>query len=264
MVNQDKLALFEFAYCDSFNKKIRDLSKVAEPEDWYFETSTGTYDQMNYAGLRQYIHYIFAKHKTENKIVIVDDYAVINTGLLTINGEDIYMVFIENTTFEKSMCKYSLVNFLKESDRGMPNKLRLNGVLPNPIDFFFDCPELSYFDTKLEIVMDVDHIYDDNLARLPLIMQSLDRNTALTLLEGAKIKSIKRIKRNNRLVVPQVYFGNIQYLMPFEINEIIVPIVLEKQDNCYRANTILTLEMAYSNARLLMKPESSWLAKDKK
>lgn len=261
MVNQDKQALFEFAFCDVFNKKIRDLSLLAEPENWYFETSSGTLDQKKYAGLRQYIHYIFAQHKSEDKIVFIDEYAVINTGLLSVNGEDIYMLFNENKSLDKSPCKYSLVGFFKASDRETPVKLRLNGVLPNPIDFFSDCPELSYFDTNLEIIMDIDHIYEDNISRLPLLMQELDRNTALSLLEGAKIKSIKRVKRNNRLVIPQVYFGKIQYLMPFEIDGVIVPIVLEKQDSCYRANTILTIEMAYSNARLLMKPESSWLAR---
>ena len=30
-------------------------------------------------------------------------------------------------------------------------------------------------------------------------------------------------------------------------------------NNQYRANTVFTLNMAYTNARLLMKPETDWL-----
>ena len=257
-----KLPLFEFAYCGNFTTKIVFLSQIAESEDWYYEQENVSEEIRRTSGLWRYIHYIFSKTLQMKKIVYVDQYAIINTGLLSKNGEDIYMLFEKNTIPDPKMAKFILKTFLYQSSREMP--LCLHGHLPEPIDFFEDHPELIYFDTRFEIIMNVDHIYDDNFIRLPKQMQEFDRITALTLLEGAKIKAIRRIKRNNRLVVPQEYLGNIQYLMPLEILGEVIPLVLEKNENHYRANTVLTFGMAYSNARLLMKPESSWLERKKK
>ena len=36
-------------------------------------------------------------------------------------------------------------------------------------------------------------------------------------------------------------------------------VAVEKINERYRVNTIFTLEMAYKNAKLLMKPEADWL-----
>lgn len=45
-----------------------------------------------------------------------------------------------------------------------------------------------------------------------------------------------------------------------ETNVVTLAIAVEKvNEKQYRANTIFTLEMAYSKARQLMKPEVNWL-----
>ena len=39
----------------------------------------------------------------------------------------------------------------------------------------------------------------------------------------------------------------------------LMSVAVEEINGRYRVNTIFTLEMAYKNARLLMKPEADWL-----
>ena len=39
-----------------------------------------------------------------------------------------------------------------------------------------------------------------------------------------------------------------------------VAIAVTKKDNSYQGHTCLTLDMAYNNARLIAKPESTWLS----
>ena len=36
----------------------------------------------------------------------------------------------------------------------------------------------------------------------------------------------------------------------------------ERDGRCYRGNTVLTLDMAYSNARLLARPDPDWLSRE--
>ena len=56
------------------------------------------------------------------------------------------------------------------------------------------------------------------------------------------------------------------YLVPIKISnadgnfETMALAVEKTATNQYRANTIFTKEMAYEKARLVMKPESNWLA----
>ena len=36
-------------------------------------------------------------------------------------------------------------------------------------------------------------------------------------------------------------------------------LAIERDDDCYKARTCLSLDMAYNNARLINKPEAQWL-----
>jgi len=255
--------LFEYAYCGDFKKKLVYLSTICEHENWYYDAPDIHDEDKKFSVLYQYIHNTFYKHSLDGKIVQLDTWAIINTGLMTPNAEDIYMLFEENKYFHPvtNKSKYFFRTFCNRSDRDIPEVLKPH--LPEPIDFFEDCPNLLYFETRMNVTPNMDHIYNDNRSRLPLKLQELDRESAIMLLNGALEKAIKKVKRNNRIVVPQFYQGNIQYLLPLFILGDTIPLVLEKQPNEYRANTILTLDMAYNNARLLMKPESSWLQNKK-
>ena len=65
------------------------------------------------------------------------------------------------------------------------------------------------------------------------------------------------------MVVPQLYGGAIQHLLPICLNDPNKPdlaMTISRMEGFYAGNTCLTLEMAYSNARLLAVPTAPWLA----
>ena len=56
--------------------------------------------------------------------------------------------------------------------------------------------------------------------------------------------------------------STIQLLLPLCLNQpdrADLALVVDKVGNSYRGNTVLTLDMAYRNARLITRPDSDWL-----
>jgi hypothetical protein len=81
--------------------------------------------------------------------------------------------------------------------------------------------------------------------------------------EGVE-KIEKKVKTNFKIAVPIYYprFKCITMLLPLflqDSNKADAAIVLSKHDDYYELRTILTLQMAYKDARLIVKPDSDWL-----
>ena len=80
--------------------------------------------------------------------------------------------------------------------------------------------------------------------------------------------AIKRVRWNFKTAIPIYYPGQkqISLLLPLALvdeDNIDVALVLEATESgAYIAHTILTLEMAYTNARLITRPDSDWLMAD--
>ncbi|MFA5323768.1 MAG: DUF3825 domain-containing protein, partial [Smithella sp.] len=228
----------------------------AEKENWYYDAPQMTDAQKELGVLFQYVHHTFARLQKENKILIADTHAVFNTGLLTPNGEEIFGLF-EKNKLPYIKQEWYLESFYIESSRYIPEKLV--GSLPDCADYFSECPGDLYFDPRLKITTNMDHILNDNFERLPKMWQAFPAKALPVLLNSASTVMIKRIIRNNRIVVPQYYKGRIMYLAPLQIGDDIAPLAIEKFSDSYRINTVFSPGMAYCNARLLMKPESNWL-----
>ena len=85
-------------------------------------------------------------------------------------------------------------------------------------------------------------------------------------MEGALDRAIKRAQYSFRTGVPSFYptINKIQILLPLCLMDEDQPdcaLVTAKDDwGNYEGRTILTLRMAYNNARLLCRPESEWLS----
>ena len=74
----------------------------------------------------------------------------------------------------------------------------------------------------------------------------------------------KKVRSNYKVAVPQYYDSKIQLLLPLCLtsgspNPDLALVVHKLNDSTYTARTCLTLEMAYMNARLIVKPQSDWL-----
>jgi hypothetical protein len=83
-------------------------------------------------------------------------------------------------------------------------------------------------------------------------------------LVGAIEEVKKKIKTNYKIAVPQYYRGKIQLLLPLCLtphspNPDLALAIYKVDENIYCAKTCFTLKMAYTNARLIVKPQSDWL-----
>lgn len=81
------------------------------------------------------------------------------------------------------------------------------------------------------------------------------------LFEGAVVEAARRAAANYTLAVPQFYGGRIQLLLPLCLtgDKPELALTIQREDGFYAARTCLTLEMAYNNARLICRPETSWI-----
>lgn len=253
----DMSNLYDYAFCGTevgFNGMLKYLSELAEEEKWSFD------EAKPYNILKRYILGTFTQCYKQNRILVSSDgkHSCFNTGLLTPNGNDIIGLFEKNTRANAQ--PWVLKKFKDKCSRDF-------------LDVFTEVPLLAtyttnfeefYFNPDYNIVINTDHILDDNWERIESVVK-INKTVMKTLLVGVVEEAKLRIKRNLRLVVPQFYKNEIMYLVPIKIPNLegtfeTMALAVEKTaTNQYRANTIFTKEMAYEKARLLMKPESNWL-----
>ena len=251
--SDEKIWCFAFlGKADSLNCKIQELSELAENENW---TSAGS--QRDNDILYSYIVHAFERaFELGDEYVVVnrdETYASFNTGLLTENGEDIICVF---NNFEASNDYFwHLSGFRKVSDWEFLNNFEVTPKVPQ----FFSNPADIYFDPNKELIKNIDHILDDNFERFDAKLHEKGKSYIQALLNNALDLTITKCKRNYRIAVPQYYRGKVTYLLPVTIDDQLMSVAVESINGRYRVNTILTLEMAYKNARLLMKPEVDWI-----
>ena len=251
----EKDLIWRFAFLgktDSLNSKLQELADLAESENW---TSTNSNRENDI--LYSYLTHTFNRSfELGDEYVLVNDdesYAVFNTGLLTENGEDILGLF--NTFDSSEKYTWHLYGFRKVSDWDFLNQFERTPKVPT----YFSNPADIYFDPTKEMIKNLDHILDDNFDRFDQELQDKGKPYINALLNTALDLTITKCKRNYRIAVPQYYKGKITYLLPVTIDNQLMSLAVESINGRYRVNTIFTLEMAYKNARLLMKPEVDWI-----
>lgn len=111
---------------------------------------------------------------------------------------------------------------------------------------------------------DIDHILGDeeNLTRIPASLMGEGNSLLLRrAFEGAVVEAARRAAANYTLAVPQFYGGRIQLLLPLCLtgDKPELALTIQREDGFYAARTCLTLDMAYNNARLICRPETSWI-----
>lgn len=256
-MDKDFSNLYDFAFCgtsEGYSNMIAFLAKIAEEELWDFGGGEPN------CILRKYIYGTFRQCYIQDKILYTADeeYACFNTGLLTPNGNDILGFFIKNEKTDSQ--PWFFKGFKEKSDREIMSLFSEIPLLATYTDNY----EEFYFNPNSEILINSDHILDDNWERIQTAIP-LSKNVVKTLLIGVVEEAKMKIRRNLRLVVPQYYHKKIMYLVPIRIpiadNEYVTMALAVEKTNSerYRANTIFTKEIAYEKARLLMKPESNWL-----
>lgn len=246
---------------DVFMSKLRFLASLAEEESWYYDNPNFNDGSMNHvAVLYQYIFHTFSKVLDEGLLLETASHSIFNTGLISRSGQDIYMLFSLNRIERKGSPKWFFNSFYESSAHEIPVDMR--SCLPMSVDYFKGCRELMYFDERLPILGNINHIVKDRLSRMPdsvKLIADLDESLLVALVQSSTELMIKKIKKNNRLVLVQYWNKRLMYLAPLYIGDEVMALAIERHENSYRINTILTLDMAYCNARLISRPESSWL-----
>lgn len=255
-------ALFEFAYFPQYDTTIKYLATtLADPEPWEFSDVS----EIKYSILKNYLEHIFRKVKDENKVAYTqgNTYACFNTGLVTKNLEEIYAFFeaYKNPRVNFNNSPFCFKAFLKKSDYQLLKEFHSN--LPEIADFF-QKPEDLIFNPNCQLIPQIDHIIDDNIDRFPEHMRSAGNAEIRRKLEGAIDEVKKMVKTNYKIAVPQYYDNRIQLLLPLCLtpgspNPDLALVTHKLNQFTYTARTCLTLKMAYNNARLIVKPQSSWL-----
>lgn len=259
--------LFEWAYIPSWLTQLENLATRAMPEPWGY--SNPLYERKNatYHILEKYVNtvfrclalnYISAKSQNDADafISIRNDFACFHTGLLSRRYRPIYAYF-EKSKWEGSLREWTLMGFT-DSNTG---KMKLLETLP--FKPFYQENTNAIFHPDWDIRVNVDHILDsqDTRARIP---QAIRHQPNLSLiLEVAALQARRMAAYSPSLVVPQIYQGRAQLLLPLYFLQPERPdltLTVEPMDGYYIGNTVLNLEMAYSNARLLARPTIPWLS----
>jgi hypothetical protein len=251
--------IFNFAYFPSIDKAFQDLKSLTIDEYW---------GELDNKILKNYIEHTFRRlnslHNEDNggnKWMYFDPknrYVCFNTGLYTKNYNQIFAYFTKNNNANRQAWYFN--DFIDEANGKIADIIEL----PIRAKYFSDIKDLI-FDTSCQIRIDLDHILDDanNKARIP---DRYKNNSNLrVLLEGAINQAKKRISANYNLAVPQFFDGSVQFLIPISLDDtsrVDLVLAVKRLGEIYRGNTCLTMEMAYNNARLIVKPEAPWLRKN--
>jgi len=202
------------------------------------------------------------KLQEEGKIKLSDDgdKSCFNTGLQTPRGKDIYATFFKNRNAkERNQPDWTLYAFVDSYSE----KLEPFTPLPELAEYITDVNDLV-FNIDYEIEPNLEHFLTHNENRLPEVLQG-NMKMAENVING-ELQSLKgRIRRNYKIAIPHWYEGKIQLLLPLVLTndegQADLALVIDRDDKrkIYRGKTILTMDMAYVDARLITKPADEWL-----
>lgn len=178
-------------------------------------------------------------------------------------SQEIVAIFQKNDLEGKQ--PWFLIGFFKESDKLFTANF---STLPQLANYCDNVKDLIY-DNCLELNLRKEHIIDDNFQRF-VDAGYQDKGLINVLLDSAKITLEKKLKRNFKLALPFYYHNKetgeskIQLLAPlyFPGAPVRLALVLNKMENdvnsYYEGVTVLMVEWAYMNSRLIVKPDDEW------
>ena len=261
-------ALFEYAYVGRVRGAedrrsgtgdpdyLDTLAELAAPEDW--DGLDARYEDEKRI-LRNYVQHTFDRVKQQGKVLTSEDgaHSAFNTGLATALQETIHGLFRRNTTPGRQQWK--LQGWYVESDRAL-----LEGFTTLPgFATYTDNPADYVYDWRRPLKVNVRHVVEDNLSRFPEPLHG-DRFGLELRLAGAVDLARKRVQHNYKIAIPFWYpvQQQVQLLLPLSVTDrgkVDLALVVSRRGEFYRGDTVLTMGMAYNNARLLARPDGDWL-----
>lgn len=246
---------------ETWETPFQKLAEKARHEQWDFQRPEFKRSGSTVPIIAGYLNYTFIRLQQQSKVKLSADAskACINTGLQTPEGKDLFATFYKNpNAVERDQPDWTLFGYFD----AYSDKVREFEPLPD-IATYIDDPSELVFDHRLELEVDYKHILTDNKERLPAVLQG-NATLARNAVEGATRQLKERLKRNYKLAVPHWYNERTQLLLPLSItddNAADVALVAEKDvvRKKYMVRTLLTMDMAYLDARIICAPDRDWL-----
>lgn len=295
------LYLNDFAYLKDYSSIITNLKNIALKERWYYKEINPNFPYPILANYFTYTYYRLAKEK--DKIMVSGNWAAFNTGLVDKRYEPIYALFMKNLIPDNQEWYFDSFCIPGEDKAGKTLVSYFNPLpqrahyFDNITDMIYDTasaePKLDWSHIILENVkrLPIDFLVENKPNNYILqdtsAMTTIEKSTYYTDLAKAiendekkyraiknRLKdsldlALKRVQWNYKTAIP-MYFprkNKMSLLLPMAImdDEVIdLALVVEKtQAGTYLGHTILTLEQAYNDARLITRPDSDWLVADK-
>lgn len=240
------------------------LASLAEPEDWNYRIHPA---KDLFVILRSYLKYTFLRlNELPNHLVYSEDEQALafNTGLVTAFQEHIFALFRRRPDDElgprwvlRSFEKASSVPFLELFGRNLP-----------PLAYYFDDPAQLVFDVRLPLSVNVEHVPHDP-DRFPDSLNLLTAQDLAAQVNAKAPEAVERVRRNYKTAIPQFYRdgksgqGKMQLLLPVALlrrDHAELALAVDRlESGVYLGRTVLTLDWAYNNARLLTRPDTDWL-----
>lgn len=262
------LELFaEFHDLEQSLKFLASAPQLAETKNEYWD-----YIQKPTNGvpvLFSYLNQTYSRIVFQDKIIYSKskdgkEYAYFNTGLVTKEQDEIYAYFSINDEFKEELSwglpipKWKFLEFGTDQSR----YAKYFSELPE-MATFFENTEINQliFDTSIKVTIKKEHIKDRKY-RFPDEIKKLDDDAFFDKIKSALDLATKRARRNYKTAIPHFYDGKIQFLLPLCMTNKInadLALVVNRDENSYIAHTVLTLDQAFNNARLLAKPDREWL-----
>lgn len=278
-----------FDNIDGMNDLLGRLAEEALYENWTF---TNYPSKVSHPILKNYLENTYFQLVHQGKVFVNEDEEkmLFNTGLIDTAFNELFLVCdlvpnsARDTLFRQ---EYRSPEIYKSSSRVFRNYSR---NVPLPVATFYENPGDLLFNWEIAqqpdgINIADEHIFRDNMNRINLGIRdsavrfnfdnSQDVSRCRQLFEGALKSSLELSKRNYKFVAPQFWpsTGKLQFLMPIYLEgvqevrdgsrrDVLPPTValsMELVHGQYIGTTILTLDMAYQNARLIARPDGFWL-----
>ncbi len=289
---------FVFKKLADANSFFNALAQKAMRENWKWSDDAQN-DIYTQPILKSYLEYTYYRLQDEDakaeerdkKIVSYNGQSFFNSGLLDRNFRQIIIVgkdyTIERNVPGIGLCRWNLLSDIRaysHNEHEIAREFR-EDELPAIASYFTDYREVV-FDARLDIHTNDNHIFEDGVARgrLPKYRDEYERvkNNEKELedlrariardFDSARDRVKMMAERNYKLAVPQFYKekNEIQFLLPIYLGEreeaekpqcaLVLSLDRSGRRPYYRGETILTLDMAYNNTRLIAKPDVFWLS----
>jgi len=251
---------------------LEDIANSTIPEVWSYKHSPSG---LKHPILKSYIENIFNRLKQEhangelNKIIFSQDgkWMMFNTNLLDKFFHEIIIVAEVRHIGNKDLY-FNPKRSKKETDR-LKKKFDKDAKPTTPK--FFENVDEVVFQTKWSVDRDFDkftHIIEERGNRFPTEYKGKRPEILARTLDNAIDYAVTITQRNYKFIVPMYrpQKDSIQLLMPIYLEgtfqnrpDFALVLTPNPTNEIYIPETILPLDAAYQNARLIAKPDETWL-----